>query len=475
MGADLTLLPLRGAPPARLTDALTSAAGYALSEKADATRRAYRADIRRFSTWCEAVGAIALPATPATVAAYLAALADLRLKVSTISRRAAAIAYAHKLASFEPPINESVKAVMRGIRRKLGTAQKGKAPATAAVVAKLVKRIPDDLSGKRDKALILIGFAAALRRSELVALTIADIERATDGIVLYVRRSKTDQDGQGDQIAVPNGRKLKPVEALDAWLEAGAITQGPIFRRVRKGEGHRGQLELVLTVLFPSIVSTPTKCGRDSRRFLRRRGRRMWPLGARCSVRGRADAASGSFESTARRQNRGPGPRRFDLARVCEVAIVVAVLGLEQLVRIDARLEPRLGRGELALRRADWVRIRPARSAPRCFRNVDRRIDAAGAQARHERQELLLVAARIGPEGEIGLTLKPKHVSDPIVEREAGYERNHGGVEFAALRPLRGAGPADRYGGEDHLVEGAGVDEVVPEQSPEFPGKAVRA
>ena len=69
-----------------------------------------------------------------------------------------------------PPINESVKAVMRVIRRKLGTAQKGKAPATAPVVAKLVKRIPDDLSGKRDKALILIGFAAAFSRSELVAL-----------------------------------------------------------------------------------------------------------------------------------------------------------------------------------------------------------------------------------------------------------------------------------------------------------------
>jgi hypothetical protein len=115
---------------------------------------------RRFSTWCEAVGAIALPATPATVAAYLAALADLRLEVSTIPRRSAAIAYAHKLAGFEPPSNETVKAVLRGVRRELGTAQKGKAPATAAVVAKLVQRIPDDLSGKRDKALILIGFAA---------------------------------------------------------------------------------------------------------------------------------------------------------------------------------------------------------------------------------------------------------------------------------------------------------------------------
>jgi site-specific recombinase XerD len=73
-----------------------------LSEKADATRRATLADIRHFTTWCEAVGAIALPATPATVAAYLAAVADSGLKVATISRRAAAIAYAHKLAGFEP-------------------------------------------------------------------------------------------------------------------------------------------------------------------------------------------------------------------------------------------------------------------------------------------------------------------------------------------------------------------------------------
>ncbi len=181
------------------------------------------------------MGAIALPATPATVAAYLAALADSGLKVSTISRRAAAIAYAHKPAGFEPPINESVRAVMRGVRRKLGTAQKGKAPATAEIVAKLVKRIPDTLVGKRDKALILIGFAAALRRSELVALTLADVERAPDGIVLHISRSKTDQEGQGAQIAVPTGRKLKPVEALDAWLNAAPITQGPIFRRVIKG------------------------------------------------------------------------------------------------------------------------------------------------------------------------------------------------------------------------------------------------
>ena len=120
MDADLTLLPVGGAPAAGLTDALASAAGYPLSEKADATRRAYRADIRRFSTWCEAVGAIALPATPATVAAYLAALADLRLKVSTISRRAAAIAYAHKLAGFEPPIQDAQRQFQLVFRRFIG-------------------------------------------------------------------------------------------------------------------------------------------------------------------------------------------------------------------------------------------------------------------------------------------------------------------------------------------------------------------
>jgi integrase len=214
MRSDLTLLPVGGAPAVGLTHALTSAAGYALSENADATRRATLADIRHFSTWREAVGAIALPATRRPLRPIW------RPSPISVSRsrpfrgRAAAIVYAHKLAGFEPPINESVKAVMRGIRRELGTAQKGKAPATAAVVAKLLKYIPDDLSGKRDKALILIGFAAALRRSELVALTLADVERAPDGIVLLIRQSKTDQDGQGDQIAVPNGRKLKPVETL---------------------------------------------------------------------------------------------------------------------------------------------------------------------------------------------------------------------------------------------------------------------
>jgi site-specific recombinase XerD len=92
-----------------------------------------------------------------------------------------------------------------------------------------------DRAGQRDRALILLGFAAALRRSELVALDVADLERAPDGIVLHIRRSKTDQDGAGQEIAVPRGSKLKPCEALDAWLAAARITSGPVFRPVNKG------------------------------------------------------------------------------------------------------------------------------------------------------------------------------------------------------------------------------------------------
>jgi len=235
--SDLAPLAVGSAPAAGLTDALSSAAGYALNEKADATRRAYRSDLRHFAAWCETVRAAALPAQPATVAGYLASMADSGLKASSIMRRAAAIAYAHKLGGFEPPINESVKAIMRGIRRKLGTARKGKAPATAAIVAKLTRKLPDTLAGKRDRALILIGFAAALRRSELVALNVGDVERNDSGVFLHIRRSKTDQEGAGALIAVPDGKKLKPVEALDAWLTAAGIRDGALFRSIDRGGG----------------------------------------------------------------------------------------------------------------------------------------------------------------------------------------------------------------------------------------------
>ena len=116
---------------------------------------------------------------PATVAAFLASEAHAGRRVSTITRRAAAIRYAHRLAGFETPTDaEAVKAVMRGIRRTIGTAPDRKAPATADIVGEMIHLCPANLRGTRDRALLTLGFAGAFRRSELVALTVADLTEA---------------------------------------------------------------------------------------------------------------------------------------------------------------------------------------------------------------------------------------------------------------------------------------------------------
>jgi site-specific recombinase XerD len=214
-------------------EAIASAARYALNEKAAGTRRAYASAWRGFETWCASVEAKPLPAAAAIVAAYLAHLADSGLKLATIEVRAAAIAYVHELHGFEYP-RAAVKTILSGIRRTIGAPKVAKSPATAKLMAAMVRRIPNDLAGKRDKALLLIGFAAALRRSELVALQVAAIERAAGGIFLTIGRSKTDQEGRGAVVPVPEGSKLKPVAALDAWLAASAINEGPVFRQISR-------------------------------------------------------------------------------------------------------------------------------------------------------------------------------------------------------------------------------------------------
>jgi site-specific recombinase XerD len=218
-----------------LAEALSSAATYAQAEKADATRRAYRSDFEDFRTWCERRKLEQLPASPATVAAYIAVLADRGLKASTIARRIASIRFAHRLKGLDSPTDaEQVRAVLRGIRRSIGSAVARKAPATADAVRAMLRRIPRTLAGKRDRALLLIGFAAALRRSELVDLKVNALERVPEGLLVHIRRSKTDQMGEGHQVAVARGGKLKVIEALEEWLGACGITEGPIFRAIGK-------------------------------------------------------------------------------------------------------------------------------------------------------------------------------------------------------------------------------------------------
>ncbi|WP_246413397.1 site-specific integrase [Methylobacterium brachythecii] len=215
---------------------MVRAIAYSAEARAERTRKAYSSAFTGFVNWCRSVGANPMPAEAPTVAAYVAHLADSGRKAATINLHVAAIAAVHRAGGHEPPTGaEAVKATVRGARRALGTRQTRKAPATAETLKKVLRKVPDTTTGLRDRALLLLGFAAALRRSELVALDVADLERVPDGIIVHIRRSKTDQDGAGQEIAVPRGSKLKVCEALDAWLAAARIITGPVFRSINKG------------------------------------------------------------------------------------------------------------------------------------------------------------------------------------------------------------------------------------------------
>lgn len=208
---------------------------YQRASKADATVRAYSSDWREFQGWCARSGFPSAPASPEAVAAFLVSEAEAGRSASTIGRRCAAIRYAHKLAKQpDPTDDEEVRAAMKGIRRRIGVAPKRKAAATAEIVAAMLMRIPDTMTGKRDRALLALGFAGAFRRSELVALDVADLVEHADGLRVTVRRSKTDQEGQGVEKAIPHGRFIRPVALLREWLDAAGITEGAVFRPVSR-------------------------------------------------------------------------------------------------------------------------------------------------------------------------------------------------------------------------------------------------
>ena len=227
-------------------DIVALADAFARAEKADATLRAYRSDAVLFDVWCRENGASAsIPASAETVAAFLSAEAARGIKAATIGRRVASIRYAHRLLDLpDPTASETVRRVVRGIRRSMGAVQKQKAPVTAEILTVMLSRIPDTLAGKRDRALLALGFSGAFRRSELVGLDVTDLADDRDGLRVTIRRSKTDQEGQGQTIAVPHGRHLRPVAAVKDWLASAGITDGPVFRSVSRSGRVRGAARL---------------------------------------------------------------------------------------------------------------------------------------------------------------------------------------------------------------------------------------
>jgi site-specific recombinase XerD len=230
MNTDLIVRP--ASDVALLPEAEVGAAReFIANQVAPATLRAYRTDARMFSEWCEARGVSALPASPETVATYLSALATEGAKFSTIARRCAAIKFLHETADRESPTTARlVRSTLAGIRRTIGVAQVKKAPATATRLVEMIRLCPTTLAGMRDRAMLLLGFAGAFRRSELVALRVEDLQEASGGLRVTIRRSKTDQDGAGQEIAIARGDVHCPVLAVKAWMQAAGIADGYVFR-----------------------------------------------------------------------------------------------------------------------------------------------------------------------------------------------------------------------------------------------------
>ena len=197
--------------------------------------RAYSSALSDFQLWCEYHNCRALPAVPQTLADYLTELADAGKSVSTIQTRVAAIAFAHRSNDMaDPTTDHAVKILLQGIRRTLKTAPIQKAPITRDELRTLLAHTTNDLRGQRDRALLLLGFAGAFRRSEIAHLAMADIRFMPKGMQVTLRQSKTDQEGAGQVKRIPalDNSPLCPVRALKLYLQYAEIVEGAVFRKI---------------------------------------------------------------------------------------------------------------------------------------------------------------------------------------------------------------------------------------------------
>lgn len=262
---------LTPAAPATLAAAGEAARAYRAQTRSPRTREAYRGDIDRFCAWCHTHGVDPRPPTPAsTVAAYLADLAQQGRAVATIERALSAISTAHASSNHRSPREcAEVRETMAGIRRavRVGTRRKKRGFLGAAVVG-LVDGCPATARGTRNRALILLGWHAALRPSELVALDVADVvDDGLGGLWIALRVSKTDQEGRGRRVHVPAGPAgYCPVRTLAAWLRESGITAGPIFRAVR-WDGTLEPTALTTRSLLRLLVTLCKRTGLDPTQY----------------------------------------------------------------------------------------------------------------------------------------------------------------------------------------------------------------
>ena len=212
------------------------------SSKALNTVRAYKSDFKDFGIFCSQNGFKSLPSEPKIVSLYLTNLSIKDIKLSTLKRRLVSIGVIHKLKGHyldtkHPSIIENIL----GIKRRKGSIQKGKKPILINNLKRIINVIDQQDKEKikklRDRSIILIGFSGGFRRNEIVALDHEDLDFVSEGLKINIRRSKTDQFGEGFTKALPyfDNSQYCPVESLKKWIEISKITSGPMFRRFSKG------------------------------------------------------------------------------------------------------------------------------------------------------------------------------------------------------------------------------------------------
>jgi integrase len=257
---------------ASLEELILRAKAFVVSAKAPSTLRAYRSDWRDFENWCRTRQLPALPASPQTVALYITDRAS-SLASGTITRRLTSITKAHQSSGFtDSPAstrNFILGETLKGIRRTIGTAQKGKDPLLADDIRGIIAASAKGLKGARDRALVLVGFAGAFRRSELARMEVRDLEFTADGTVIDLPISKTDQEAAGRKVGLPFGENPAtcPVLALRRFLAEAQISEGPVFRKIGR-YGHVSKRGL-----------NSNSIGAILKRAAARAGMRVEPLG----------------------------------------------------------------------------------------------------------------------------------------------------------------------------------------------------
>ena len=205
------------------------------NSKANNTIRAYRADYNDFTLFCSKNNFQSMPTEPKIMALYLTHLSKTS-KYSTLKRRLASISILHKMKGYyidtkHPIIIQN----LMGIKRKIGSNQKGKKPLLINSLKALIKAIDQsnekDLKKMRDKALVLVGFSGGFRRSELVDIENEDVEFVAEGVKIFVKKSKTDQSGEGMTKAIPyfDNENFCPVKALKNWIENSDLKNSKVF------------------------------------------------------------------------------------------------------------------------------------------------------------------------------------------------------------------------------------------------------